>query len=425
MKTTNVPSAPTVEAELISSVILDPTLLADYGIDELPVEAFYVQAHRVIWKHITALYWADEGLDLASLTESLRQANELSLIGGVNFLVGLLSDAVGVGVNAPGYARQINDVYKRRLIMDACLKAAQTASSTPDHQVALTQLETDLSTVSDVMLGSTDAHAFEVAAAISQNQGTVSTGYQSVDRAIGGFPLGDLAIMAGRTSMGKSAWLHGAAFASQNCLVLSPDQPKPEIFASEASRRSGISLSLLRSGKATEEQKQAWYAALQTVRNDVPNKVAFRDGPLTISSMTREIRRAANQGRELVLVDHIQRIRAENKSQDRRHMMVELTGTLKDLAREFGIAIVAASQLKREIDERPDKRPLLSDLSESKSIEEDANLVLFLYRDKYYNPHSPLGEVADIIVAKHKTSERMRIVQMRYQERLAMFRELA
>lgn len=420
----NPPSAPTAEAELISSVVIDPSLFPDYGVDSLPPEAFYVEKHRYLWKHLTRMYWDDVPIDLPGLVESLRQAGELVKVGGFTAVVDLVSDAVGVGANAPSYAKQIDDVYKRRLIIEACLAAAQNASTTPDHSKTLSQLDAALASLGDAQQGSSDKLAFELAAAAMNNQGSQSTGYGSLDRAIGGFPLGDLTILAGRTSMGKSAFLHGSAFASKNALVLTPDQPKPEIFAAEASRRSGVSLTDLRAGRTNLTQQTAWKAALASVRQDVPGNITFRDGPLTLTSMTREVKRAANQGRELVFVDHIQRIRSESKSQDRRTLMVEITGTLKDLAREYGIAVVAASQLKREIDEREDKRPILSDLSESKSIEEDANLVLFLYRDKYYSPASPLGNIADIIVAKHKTSERLRVVQMVYEEKLIKFKEL-
>src|SRR5690606_5078185 len=112
------------------------------------------------------------------------------------------------------------------------------------------------------------------------------------------------------------------------------------------------------------------------------------------------------------------------KSVERRHFMVEVTGTLKDLAREYGLAVIAASQLKRDIDERENKVPLLSDLSESKTIEEDANMVLFLYREKYYDVKAAVGDVADVIVAKHKTSERQARVQLMYDAPFMRFKPL-
>lgn len=421
------PSAPTVEAEIISSCVIDPNLLSDYDLASIPPEAFRSEKNRVIWRHITRLYWDDEAIDLPNVVESMRQAAELDKAGGINYLVGLMSESLGVGTNAASYARQLIDVHRRNVIIEASLKAASAAAKNPDYLTTLTQLEKDLSEVGDVTSGTSDSNAFELAEAIMSNQGSVLSGYDSLDRAIGGFPRGDLTILAGRTSIGKSSFLHGCAFASKNCLVLTPDQPKPEIFAAEASRRCGIPLNVLRSGSATQDQLDAWQDALESVRQDVVvnRYTTFRDGPLTLESMTRAVKRGAEQGRELIFVDHLQRIRSDMRSQERRQLMVELTGTLKDLSREYGIAVVAASQLKRDIDERQDKRPMLSDLSESKSIEEDANLVLFLYRDKYYNPNSEMGDVADIIIAKHKTSERLRVVNMLYEGKLIRFKEIA
>src|SRR5690606_36579904 len=127
-----------------------------------------------------------------------------------------------------------------------------------------------------------------------------------------------------------------------------------------------------------------------SLRGVVPKSVEFKDGPLTLSTLGREVRRAAQRGRQAVFVDTLQRI-APEKSVERRHFMVEVTGTLKDLAREYGLAVIAASQLKRDIDERENKVPLLSDLSESKTIEEDANMVLFLYWEKYYDVKAAVG----------------------------------
>lgn len=419
------PTAPTVENELISSAILDPSLFPDYSIDRVPAEAFKSDKNRIIWRHLTALYWGDYAIDLPSVIESMRQAGDLERAGGVNYLVGLMSDSLGVGSNAPSYARQLIDVHRRGLIVEAALKAAQSAAKNPDYLTTLMQLEQDLNQVGDATSGTSDSEAFKLAAAIITNQGSISTGYGVLDKAIGGYPRGDLTILAGRTSMGKSGFLHGSAFASKTgVLVLSPDQPKPEIFAAEASRRCDVPLSALRAGECTAEQVTAWQSALASVQLDVPKKVSFRDGPLTLEAVAREVRKGADQGRELIFIDHLQRVRSDIRSQERRHLMIDLTGTLKDLAREYGIAVVAASQLRREIDSREDKVPMLSDLSESKSIEEDANLVLFLYRDKYYNPASPKGDVADIIVAKHKTSERLRLVQMLYEGKFIRFREL-
>lgn len=418
------PTAATAEEELIAAAIVDPYILTEYDdVASLPPEAFYAEKNRILWRQLQAMHAADNPIDLPNLIESLRQAGTLEAVGGLNRIMGIAIDASGIAVNAHMYARHVNDTHKRRLIMSACSKSIQAAATTPGYQTTVDALEAELVGISDSQTGTSDRDAFEIAESITRGGVSITTGYKLIDAVTGGFPLGDLTIMAGRTSMGKSSWMHGCAFAVQNCLFLTPDQPKPEIYAAEASRRSNVPLKRLRAGDATEEQQEAWRAALNGLREDVPKLVEFRDGPLNLTTLRREIRRAAQRGRQAVFVDTLQRISSE-RSIERRQHMIELTGTLKDLAREYGIAVIAASQLKRDIDERENKEPILSDLSESKTIEEDANMVLFLYRDKYYNRSSPVGDIADIIVAKHKTSERQARVQLMYDAPFMRFKPL-
>lgn len=424
MAGTNPPTATTAEEELVAAAIINPTILDDYDeVATLPVAAFYSERNRIIWRAITSLHAADDPIDLPTVIENLRQSKMLDRVGGVPHLLGVTSDAMGVTLNAPMYARHVNDTYKRRLIMRACKKAFTDAASNPGYEDTLKDLEDTLTNIGDTQFGTTDRDAFDIADALPDGSRTITTGFTPIDAATGGFPLGDLTIMAGRTSMGKSALLHGSAFAMGNCMFFTPDQPKPEIFAAEASRRSNVPIKLLRAGEASDAQVESWRTALDSLRDVVPKSVEFKDGPLTLSTLRREVRRAAQRGRQAVFVDTLQRI-APEKSVERRHFMVEVTGTLKDLAREYGLAVIAASQLKRDIDERENKVPLLSDLSESKTIEEDANMVLFLYREKYYDVKAPVGDIADVIVAKHKTSERQARVQLMYDAPFMRFKPL-
>lgn len=421
------PVAPTAEAELISAVVLDPALVDDYELDSIPPEAFWVETNRTIWRHIVAIHLSDRLVDLPTLIESMRQAKELERGGGVAHITGLMTEAQGIGSNVTSYADMVMDTYRRRELMNVLYGSIEDAASNAGFRGVVSRLESGLLRLETGTIGTPDDYALELAERFATQTGQVSSGFASLDRAIGGFPLGDLTIVAGRTSMGKSAFIHNIAFAHKNVTVLSPDQPKPEVYAAQASRLSRVPLELIRAGIADADAKDKWLKALAAVRQVVNNGTQFLDGPLSLSQMARQVTRAARMGHRLVFVDHLQRIRADTtkgRRADRRELMIDATGTLKDLARQHGIAVVALSQLKREIDERNSKVPMLSDLSESKSIEEDANLVLFLYRQAYYVPGST-NNVADIIIAKHKTGSRNRSIQLYYEPRFMEFGEIA
>lgn len=417
------PTAPDAEKNLIASVILDPALISEYTLDRVPPEAFDERYNRTIWTQILSLYWNDYPVDIPSVMEALRQKRKMEDAGGVNYLLGLMEESDGVGTHAYHYADTVMEAHHRRLLITECRRAIQTALD-DGYEDALSTLQTALHEIEDDHESTLD-EALDIAVQFvnGQEAARLPTGFRSIDLMIGGLPRGDLTILAGRTSMGKSALAHNIAFQVGSTHVLTPDQPLPEVIVAETCRRSEVPYERIRAGYATDEQKEAWLAAFEQVKEVMKTTVTFDDRQLDFGRMVTEVRRAARRGKQLVILDHVQHVRATNHK-DKRTLMMDITSSLKGLARDEGIAILALSQLTRDIDHRLEKRPTLIDLSESKTLEEDANVVLFLYRDGYYHPESIGANLAEIIVGKSKTSARLNMAQLLWNSRLMQFLEV-
>lgn len=756
------PTTPDAERNLLASVMIDPGLVDDYDLSRTPAEAFWSESNRVLWTHLMHLHWNDYPIDLPSVMESLRQAGDMNKVGGPAYVIGVMSDADGVGSNANHYANIVLDAYRRRQLITHCGEAINTAV-TDGYETARDNLQTNIYKIDDSHEAGLD-EAISIAEQFidGQEAARLPTGFKGVDLMIGGLPIGDLTTLAGRTSMGKAlaldtrvptpngmttmgalsvgdfvygpdgaptrvvaatdtlmnrpcfqltfstgetviadaqhqwrtnrhrskrsdgirttqeiyedttrhhipvaepiqgwqamldfmpfdpytlgVWLgdghsacaritiadrdadildrikangipvshpreirencatytlstgdrsqdarnrspqailralgvlnnkhiptaylqapipqrlellrglvdtdghvmknqgtvvidlmderlsrdtyqlvaslgmrpsistkrarldgrdvgtvyrvtftpdsslpnvatvpfkasrtaygtrttarsiesitpvasmpvrciqvsredglflitdghipthnsalaHNIAFQVGNTHVLTPDQPLPEILISEACRRSRISYEQIRAGNVREDQKQAWRDAFQKVKEEMRTRVTFDDRHLTFTRMVSEVRKAARRGKKLVIVDHVQHVRPTNH-RDKRTLMIDITGSLKSLARDENISVLALSQLTRDIDHRPEKRPLLVDLSESKTLEEDANVVLFLYREGYYNPSAPDNNLAELIVGKSKTSARLNMAQLLWNDRFMEFQDV-
>jgi len=416
--------AKAAEESLIAAVVIDPALIVEHDLDLLPPEAFHAK-RAALWRAILSLYEREDAIDLATVTEWLRTHKQLEEAGDVSYIVGVVSDFQGSGLSAATYADQVIEAWTRRRIASIGLTYAQRINRTDDAvDDVLGDMEKALYDIQRNERGTGLARASEYAEEYADGTARMSTGFDEIDRVTnGGLPIGDLTVLAGRTSMGKSALAHAIAFKVGAVHVVSPDQPLPEIIANEACRRTRIPLDALQARAVHDEaERDRWIKAKNAVAKDM-RTTTFDDGSYTLSRLVGDVRRAALQGKRLVIVDHLQSIRPDKRYGSRREFMIDLTGILKDLARDFGISVLALSQLSRAIDDRPNKRPMLADLSESKTIEEDANLVLFLYREKYYDRNTMKGDESEVIVAKNKTGGTGRVARIMFRERFVLFEE--
>lgn len=412
------------EEGVIAAALIDPNALVDQRLDQLTPEMFYIHSNRIIWKHIIKLNNAFKTIDLASLTESLREGGELDDIGSIPYLLGV-ADSATTTAYAYQQAETVEQHAKRREIIATVGNVMSRAYKLDPVEDIVNDLETYLAHHVNIKdTGTDDESALARALAFADGQASYPTGFRVLDNAIGGLPIGDLSVLASRSSMGKSAIAHGLAKNIANTLhvsnqgyvhIISPDQPKTEIYMNEACRRAGLSTDVFRqtdSGgrpTATPQQKEAYKQALQSLRQDFIPRITLDDGSILFEQLETKLLRAVRAGAKLIILDTIQAVRSYKMN--RKEKTDETSKLLKAVAREFDIAVLMLSQVKLEVDYRDDKRPRASDCSDSKDIQDDANLMLMLYRPEYYygayDPvtNNPIAGVAQVGIAKQKAGK--------------------
>src|SRR3954467_3152789 len=417
-----------IEAEqsVLGAVLLWDGALYGLVIEEgLRPEDFYRDRHRLIYESMLALYQESQPVDPLTVTEHLRSRGELENAGGQAEVDGLTGAVPAVG-NALRYGRIVREhALLRRLL--AKTYEIQTAvlnrSEQPNVLVEMAErgiLEVahddrtkDFRQVGEVLEVEIDKWQKLSREGISLT-GTPS-GFADLDEINGGFQPGNLIILAARPSMGKSALVTNIA---EN-VALHPDRPQPvalfslEMSEAELAQRfiasqASIKGDDLRKGRLKDERK--WKRVLETAgRYDAAPLFVDDSSDIGILEVRAKARRLHQQpqaefgGLGLIIVDYLQLMRTDARVDNRVQAVGEVSRGLKILARELSVPVIALSQLSRGVESRTDKRPMLSDLRESGQIEQDADLVMFIYRDEYYNPETTdrPGE-AELIIAKHR-----------------------
>ena len=423
-------SAPPHSLEAEQSV-LGAMLLSDrthyaFVIEEgLRAQDFYRERHRLVFESMLELFTAGEPIDVLTVTEHLRSRGRLDDAGGAAEI-----DAVTAAVPAVGNLRQYAQIVKDRALMRRVLAATydiQALVHAPDAppreiveraeramlEVAHDDRQNDFRKVGDVLHVEIDKWQRLSAEGVSLT-GTPS-GFADLDSITGGFQPGNLIVIAARPSMGKSALVTNIA---EN-VALARDRPRPvalfslEMSEAELAQRfiasqAAIKGDDLRKGRLRDELK--WKRVLR-VATDYDAAPLFVDdssdiGILDVRAKARRLHqqaRAEHGGLGLIVVDYLQLMRADSRYDSRVQQVGEMSRGLKILARELDVPVIALSQLSRGVESRTDKRPMLSDLRESGQIEQDADLVMFIYRDEYYFPETTdrPGE-AELIIAKHR-----------------------
>ncbi|MFP4134669.1 MAG: replicative DNA helicase, partial [Halothece sp.] len=400
-----------VEAEesILGGILLDPEAIA--RVEEiLYPEAFYVQAHQIIYKAAIAVNSQKQPTDLMNIATWLEDNQLLEKVGGRAKLA-QLADRTVSAVNIDGYAQLVLDKYLRRQLIEAGYKIIQLGFDTSEglNQVldraeqSIFQLTQDRPQSGLVPLQETLLETYdEIEGRYNQDKlPGLQTGFYDLDSMTSGLQPSDLIILAGRPSMGKTAFgLNMARYLAGNynlpvaifSLEMSKEQLSQRLLASEAKVESNR----LRSGRLTQQDYQKLSHAIGTL-SEVPIYIDDT-ATLTVMEMRSQARRLqAERGQlGLVLLDYLQLM--EGGGDNRVQELSRITRSLKTLAREVKAPVIALSQLSRGVEQRTNKRPMLSDLRESGSIEQDADLVVMLYRDAYYNPDSPDRDLAEVII---------------------------
>jgi replicative DNA helicase len=411
------PQSVDAEESLISAVLVDNRTLLDV-LDILAPDDFYKTAHQKIFAAITDLFGRNEPVDVVTLSNHLQKSGQLEQVGGPAYLARLL-DTVPLAVNAPHYARIVRDKASlRRLIQ----KAGDIVRRCYDDRGEV-----------DEVLDFAEASIFELSEKKSQQsfhpisrliednidrleerQGNkslitgVSTGFTLLDHKTSGFQNADLIILAARPGMGKTAFAlniarNAAMEAGIPVAIFSLEMSKEHLSMRMLSSEARLDSTRLRSGFISQED---WLQITEAAGNLSNAPIFIDDSPvltaMEIRAKARRLKLDKNVG--LVVIDYLQ-LKQRRRTAERRELEIsEISKALKALAKELNIPVLALSQLNRMLEQRSDKRPQLSDLRESGALEQDADVVAFIYRDEVYNKdeNNPNKGKAEIIISKQR-----------------------
>jgi replicative DNA helicase len=408
-----------IEAEqaVLGAILLDP-----YCFDEvkgkIDAHDFYRRAHQIIFETIQKMIESGDPLDLIALTAELNDKGKLKEIGDVPYL-NLLINSIPTAQNIEYYAEKVREKAWLRRLSQAGLKISDLAKNTNDAQEALSQAENIIVKITDESLSgdndtikSVDDWMISVSERVEErrlNPGKITgveSGFADLDKITLGFQKSHLCILAARPSMGKTAFaLNVAANAAirkeKSVAFFSLEMSGEELMDRLICSEGNIDSYAYRTGRMTDEEYQNYAQVLALLSN---KKLFIDDKPnISISEMKAKCRKIKrHHDLDLVVIDYLQLIQSDEQKNNRTDEISSISRALKIMAKELDIPVIALSQLSRACEQRHDKRPILSDLRESGAIEQDADVVMFLYRDDYYNEESELQNIAELIIRKQR-----------------------
>jgi replicative DNA helicase len=427
-----------IEAEeaVLGSLLIDQDAIIRVATFLQP-EDFFVQRHGWIYEAIRDLHERREPADLVTLTDELERREQLSDVGGPSFLTSLIN-ATPTSIHVEYYARIVERTAILRRLIDAAGQIAKLAYQDVDDVdevvdraesiifgVSEKRVSRDLVPIRQVLDEFYDRIEF-----LYEHQGEIigiPTGLTDLDKLLGGFQRSDLVIIAGRPGMGKTSLalsiaLQAARKWDKRVGIFSLEMSNEQVVQRLVSAETGIDSQRLRLGAIHEEE---WSTLVQAA-SLLSNTQIYIDDTPAISALemrTKARRLHAEYGLDVLIVDYLQLMRGDFRSENRVQEISFISRSLKGLARELNIPVVALSQLSRAVESRHDKRPMLSDLRESGSIEQDADVVMFVYRDELYDPDTEFPNIAELRVSKHRSGP-TGVFSVYFKKELAQFVDL-
>ena len=407
------------EKSVLGAVLLDERHLHALLVEEqLRPEHFYREQHGAVFGAMLELYEADSKIDHLTVSERLRHHGKLDEVGGPPAIDELAGWVPAAG-HAREYGRIVRDNAKLRALLTASyqIQASVLAREAPARELmeqaerSVLEVATDdrqkkIRSIADILHEETDKlHRLSISK--TALTGTTS-GFKDIDEKTGGFQPGNLIVLAARPSMGKSAlvanFAENAVLAGHPVALFSLEMSESELAQRFVASQARVKGEDLRRGKVAADRWPKILEACQRL-SDAPMFVddSSDTGVLEIRSKCRRLHAQVDGGLGLIIVDYLQLMRSEGRIESRVEQVAQMSRGLKGLARELNVPVIALSQLSRAVEQRGgEKKPVLSDLRESGAIEQDADLVMFIYRDEYYEKDSERPGEADIIIAKHR-----------------------
>ncbi|MDH6370573.1 replicative DNA helicase [Paenibacillus sp. PastF-3] len=419
LDTRELPNSPAAEATVLGAILIDKTGDAAEIASSLEPETFFNPAHRQIFKAMLNLHRTDDPIELPALVNELNGMKQLEKIGGVSYLA-KLAHAVPTAANVGYYIGLLEDKHTLRKAIYAAERQMLKAYESDDAGLVVNSMLNEAAALSDQASSDDDFQPikevlFKVIESTEERCENVKngittglyTGYTDLDGMLAGLHKGDLIIVAARPSVGKTAFAlniaqNVAVKTKETVAVFSLEMSAPQLVQRMVSAEVNLDANTMRTGemKAHDWDKMAGAASILGEAN-----IFIADpGVITVQEIRTRCRRLKkSQGLGLIVIDYLQLIQGRGKGGENRQQEVsEISRTLKQIARELDVPVIALSQLSRAVEQRQDKRPMMSDLRESGAIEQDADVVAFLYRDDYYNQDSEKKNIIEIIIAKQR-----------------------
>lgn len=412
------PQSTEAEASLLGSLLIDSDAIVKIA-DLLKPEDFYDERHRYIYEAAVSLYEKHSPIDILTLTEQLKNRDLLDIVGGAGYVTEL-TNYVPTAAHVEQYAEIISTKSMRRKL----IKASQDITSYSYDEARgfkelVEEAEARLFEVSQrhvsqdlVSLETILSDSFDRLDELHKDKGKirgVPTGFRDLDNILAGWQKSDLVILAARPSMGKTAlslnFAHNVAVkANMPVIVFSMEMSKEQLVDRLLAAEAGVDAWNLRTGNLTDSDFEKIGRAMGSLSE---SKMYIDDTPgLTVSDLRTKARREAHkQDIGLIIIDYLQLMSGGSKFSgdgNRVQEISEISRGLKSIARELNVPVIALSQLSRSVESRSPQIPQLSDLRESGSIEQDADVVAFIYREDYYNPESDRRGITDLFIKKHR-----------------------
>ncbi|SET01786.1 primary replicative DNA helicase [Natronincola peptidivorans] len=422
MEETNIFKVPphSIEAEqsVLGAMLMDKEYIV-VVLEILKPEDFYKEAHREIFEAVFDVFNREEPVDLITLTEELKKRGTLDAIGGIPY-INSLSEGVPITANVKYYA----DIVEEKATLRRLIKSSEniihmsfnTEMQVPEvlelaqkhiYDISQNRYQEGFTPIKTVL-----SDTFDKIEELYENKKNITgltTGFIDLNKKLSGFHKSDLVLVAARPAMGKSAFAlnlaqNAAIKASASVVIFSLEMSKEQLMLRMLAAESMVSLNKIQHGNLNEEEWTKLAGAMLPLSQA---KIYFDDTPgVSITEMRSKCRRLKMEtGVDLVLIDYLQLMQGDGRTENRQQEISAISRNLKVMAKELDCPVIALSQLSRAPELRSDHRPILSDLRESGAIEQDADLVMFLYRDEYYHPDSDKKNTAEVIIAKHRHGE--------------------
>ncbi len=431
------PQSSEAEESVLGGILLDNEAI-NVALELISEEDFYRAAHRAIFRGMTELVDKREPIDVVTLSQQLRELGLLDEAGGIEY-ISRLAGSVPSAANVAYYAKMVKELaLRRRIIHEATAIVSEAFDSKGDVEEFLDSVENRILRASDFRISPSFSRIGEVVKESIQHVEKlydkkelvtgVPSGFMALDRLTAGFQPSDLVIIAARPSMGKTALAMGiaqyAAIEKNRAVaVFSLEMSKHQLVLRMLCSEARVDGTKVRTGHLGERDFPTLVEAASRIA-EAP--IYIDDTPaLTITEVRAKARRLNRETPlSLIVVDYLQLLRSPAYSQSREQEIADISRSLKALAKELQLPVVALSQLNRSVESRTDKRPLLSDLRESGAIEQDADVIAFIYRDDFYNRDSEEKGIAELLISKQRNGP-IGMVKLAFSSELTRFDNLA